>query len=111
LGDKAAGRQVVDQGAVHLLVEIKVEAIQRAVWIAEAGLFVAALEQAILAPHEFVRHQQRDEIERREVLGLGVTQPRFEDIRHPGEPQLAERTIEFDEVHRGSPVLRSTRSR
>ena len=32
-------------------------------------------------------------------------------VGHAGEPKLAERVIEFDEIHVGSPVCRSMRSR
>ena len=47
----------------------------------------------------------------RHLLGLGLAQARFEDGGHAGEAQLAERAIEFDEIHVGSPVVRSMRSR
>ena len=74
-------------------------------------LFVAALEQAVLPPQEFVGHEHRHEIDRRELLGLGVAEAGFEDGRHAREAEFAERVIEFDEIHSGSPVLRSMRSR
>ena len=35
----------------------------------------------------------------------------FQDGRHAGQAELAERAIELDEIHSGSPVLRSMRSR
>ena len=111
LRDEAAGGQVVDQRPVHLLVEIEIEAIEGAIGIAEARLFVPTLEQPLLSAQELVRDEHRDEINRRQLLRLGVTQSGFEDGRHPGKAELAERAIEFDEIHSGSPVLRSTRSR
>ena len=37
-------------------------------------------------------------------LGLRLAQARLEDVGHAGEPELAERVIEFDEIHVGSPV-------
>jgi hypothetical protein len=49
LRDEAAGRQLVDQRAVHLLVEIEIEGIERAIGIAKARQFMATLEQAVLA--------------------------------------------------------------
>jgi hypothetical protein len=39
----------VDESAVHLSVEIEVEAVQGAVWIPEAGQLVASGEEAVLA--------------------------------------------------------------
>ena len=45
------------------------------------------------------------------LLGLRLAQSGFEDGRHAGEAEFAERVIEFDEIHSGSPVLRSMRSR
>lgn len=38
LGDEAAGRELVDERAVHVLVEIEIEGVERAVGVAEAGL-------------------------------------------------------------------------
>ena len=111
LRDEAARGELVDQRPIHLLVEIEIEGIERAIRIAEARLFVPALEQAILPAQELVGHEHRDEIDRRELLGLGVTQAGFEDGRHAGQAELTERAIEFDEIHSGSPVLRSMRSR
>ena len=64
LRDKATGGQVVDERAIHLLVEIKVKAIERAIGIAEAGLFVPALEEPVLSTQELVGHQRRHEIDR-----------------------------------------------
>ena len=46
-----------------------------------------------------------------ELLGLGLAQPRLEDVGHAGEAELPEGAIEFDEVHVGSPVFWSMRSR
>ena len=103
--------EVVDQGAIHLLVEIEIKAIERAIGIAEAGLFVPPLEQPILSAQELVGDQRRHEIDRREAIGLRLTQAGFEDRGHAGEAEFAERVIEFDQIHGRSPVLRSMRSR
>ena len=70
-----------------------------------------AFEQAVLATLEFVADEGGDEINRRQLTALRVLQTRFEDSGHARETQLAERTIEFDEIHDGSPVVRSMRSR
>ena len=97
--------------AIHLLVEIEIEGVERAIGIAKARLFVPALEQAVLPAQQFVGDERRHEIDRRELLGLGVAQAGFEDGRHAREAEFPERAIEFDEIHSGSPVLRSMRSR
>lgn len=46
-------------------VEVTIKAIERAIGMAEAGLFVTALEEPVLSTQELVRHQRRDEIDRR----------------------------------------------
>jgi hypothetical protein len=43
-GDESASRQIEHQTAVHLGIESEVEVIERAVGVAEAGLFAAALQ-------------------------------------------------------------------
>ena len=111
LGDEAGGGELEDEGAVDLLVEGEVEAVERAVGVAEAGLLVAPGEQAVLAALELVGDERGDEVERRHLLDLSLLQARFEQVGHSGEAQLAQRLVEFDEIHDGSPVLRSMRSR
>jgi hypothetical protein len=103
--DEARGGELVDQHAVHLLVEVKIKGIERAIRIPEAGEFVAARQEPVFASLQLVGDERRDEIERREPLGLGVTEPGFEDVGHPREPELAERAIDFDEIHSEPPVL------
>src|SRR5439155_17929164 len=111
LADEARGGQLVDQGAAHLLVEIEVETVEGAVRIAEAGLLGAALEESVLSAQELVGDEGRDEVDGRRLFGLGLAKARVQDVGHAGEPELAQRVIEFDEVHVGSPVLWSMRSR
>ena len=111
LRDEAPCGQFVDQRAVHLLVEIEVKVIEGGVGVAKARLFVSALEQAILPAQEFVGDEHRHQIDGRELFGLGVAQAGFEDGGHAGQAEFAERMIELDEIHTGSPVLRSMRSR
>ena len=108
---KRRGGELVDERAIHLLVEIKVKGVERAFGIAKARELVAALEQAVLPPAEFVGDERGHEIDGRHLLGLRLAQPGVEDGGHAGEAQLAERAIEFDEIHCGSPVVRSMRSR
>ena len=72
---------------------------------------LAPLEQAVLPTQEFVGDERRHEIDRRQLLGLGVAEAGFEDGRHAREAEFPEGVIELDEIHTGSPVLRSMRSR
>jgi len=87
LRDEAAGRQLVDDRAIHLLVEVEVESLERPIGIAEARLFVAALEQPVLATEQFVGDEHGDEIDRSEMIGLGLAQARFQHGGHAGEPE------------------------
>jgi hypothetical protein len=104
-------RQLIDKRSIHLLVEIKIKGVERALGVTEARELVPALEQPVLPAAEFVGDEGGDEIDGRHLLGLRLPQPRVEDRGHPGEPQLPKSAIEFDEIHHGSPVVRSMRSR
>ena len=64
LADKPTGGKVVHEAPIHLLVEIKVEAIEGAVGIAEARLFVSPFEQTVLPTEEFVGDERRHQIDR-----------------------------------------------
>ena len=111
LRDEPRGRELVDERSIHLRVKGEVEAVERAVGVAEAGLLVAAREEAILAALQLVADERRDEVDRRHLLGLRLVESRVKDISHAGQPELAERAVEFDEIHEESPVRRSIRSR
>ena len=82
LGDEARGCELVDQSPVHLLVEIKVEGVERAVGVAEARGLDATGREAVLTPQQLVGDERRDEVDRRKPLGLRVTQSGFEDVGH-----------------------------
>ena len=86
LGDEARGRELVDERPVHLLVKGEVEAVECPVGVAEAGLLVAAGEQAVLAALELVGDERRDDVDRRHLLGLRLVEPDVEHIGHPGQP-------------------------
>ena len=101
----------MDQRPVHLLIEIKIEAVERARRVAETSLLVAPFKEPVLPSLQLVLHERGHQIDRRQLLGLGVAQAGFEDGRHPREAEFTEGVIEFDEIHTGSPVLRSMRSR
>ena len=63
----------MDDGAVHLLVEIEIEGIERAIRIAETRLLVPALEEPVLPTEQLVGHEHRHEIDRCKLFRLGVT--------------------------------------
>ena len=52
--DEGAGGEVEDQTPIHLGIEGEVEVVERAVGIAEAGLFAAAFKQPVGAARELV---------------------------------------------------------
>ena len=102
LQDEAAGGQVVDQRAVHLLVEIEIEGVERA--IGDRGSAPAGCRRAMSRScrrTQFVADERGDEIDGRLLLGLRLAEARVEACGHAGEPELAERVIEFDEIHAG----------
>ena len=103
--DEARGREVEDERAVHLLVEVEIEILERAIGVAEARQLVPARQQPVFAPAELVGDERGHEIERGQPFGLGVAQAGFEDVGHAGEPEFAERTIDFDERHSEPPVF------
>ena len=111
LGDEARGGELVDEGAVHLVVEVEVEVVEGRSVVAERGLLDAALEEAVLTAQQLVGDERRQQVDGSHLLGLGLPEPGFQDVGHAGEAQLAQGVIEFDEVHVWSPVLCSMRSR
>jgi hypothetical protein len=90
-------------------VEDEIEAIERAVGIPKARLSVATRKETILPTLQLVGNERGDEIQRRETLGPSLMQPCFEDGGQAGEPELTEGGID-DDIHEGSPLLRSMRS-
>ena len=112
-GDEAAGGELEDAGAIHLLVEVEVEGVEGLAGVAEAGVGPAALEEAVLTADEFVGDERGDEIERRQPLGLGLAEAGFERRGHAGEAELADGAVEFGERHSGTSGSgwRSMRSR
>jgi len=112
LTDKTRGCEIVDERAIHLLVEIEIKAVEGSVCVAESGQLEAAGEEVVLPSQQLVGHERRDEIDRSELVGLRLAQPRFEDVSDAGEPELAECVVEFGEVHVwSSPVFRWMSSR
>jgi hypothetical protein len=99
LGDPVPGGQLEDQGPVHLLVEVEVEGVQPLADVAEAGEFEPAFEEPVLATDEFVLDEARDEVDRRQLLGLRFDEAGFEGGGDAGAPELAQGALQFDDVH------------
>jgi len=83
LGDETCGGEFVDERAIHLLVEIKIKGVERALGVTEARELVSAFEQAVLPAAEFVGHQRGHQVEGRHPLGLRLSEPCFQDSGHP----------------------------
>ena len=110
---KGPGGKIEDQATVHLRVEGEVKVIESLVRVAEAGVFAAPFEEAIGAPGEFVGDQRGEQVNGRHGLGLCLPQAGFEYAGHATEAELAQRLLQFDEVHSGwfSWALLSIKSR
>ena len=54
LRDEASGRELEDELAIHLLVEVEVEDVERLAVVAKRGVLDAATEQPILALNQLV---------------------------------------------------------
>ncbi|HEY3803521.1 MAG TPA: SUMF1/EgtB/PvdO family nonheme iron enzyme [Kofleriaceae bacterium] len=83
---EARGRELVDELAIRLLVEVEIEAVERLAVFAEASLLDASAEQTILAAQQLVADERRQEIEMRQALGGGALHTDLEDVGHPGYP-------------------------
>jgi len=57
LQDEAAGGEFMDQGAIHLLVEIEIKGVERAVGVAEARLLDPARDQPVGDREDALRDQ------------------------------------------------------
>ncbi len=112
LGDEAAGGELEDEAAVHLLVEVEVEGVEGLAAVAEAGLLDAAGEQAVLAAEELVADERGEEVDGRQLGGLGFEQAGLEAGGHARAAELAQGALQFDEVHAGASwVFRAMMSR
>lgn len=111
LRDEASGRELEDDAAIHLLVEIEIEGVEGLRRVAKSGLLDASLDESIAASQEFVGDERGDEVDWRERFGLRLQQPRFEDARHAAEAELEQGVIQFDEIHSDSFVMFAMRSR
>jgi hypothetical protein len=102
LGDEAARGELEDEGAIHLLVEVEIEGIEGLAGVAEARLLEPAFQEPVLALEELVLDEGGEEVDRGELLGLGLEQAAFETSGHARAPELAEGALEFGERHVGT---------
>jgi hypothetical protein len=102
LGDEAAGGELEDEGPIHLLVEVEIEGVERLAGVAEAGVLDAALEQPVLPLQELVLDEGREEVDRDQLLRLGLEEPAFEAGGHARAAELPEGALQFDERHEGT---------
>lgn len=69
LGIDAAGDELGDELAIELLIEVEIEGVERLADAAEAGVLDEALEEAVLAPEEFVADEGGEGIDRGRLVG------------------------------------------
>jgi hypothetical protein len=105
LGDEPPGRELEDEPAIHLLVELEVKRIDCLAGIAKAGLLDPPVEETILSPEEFIADEPGEEVERRQALGLRLQQARLEAGGHAGAAEVAEGALKFEQVHEGAPSV------
>jgi len=84
--NKATRREVKDQAAIDLFVEVEIKVVERLMRVTEAGLLSPPLEKPVASPSQLVRDQAGDEINRRHGLGLSLTKARLEHRRHTTKP-------------------------
>ena len=99
LGGPAGGGQLVDEGAVHLLVEVEVKGIEPLGGVAEARLLQAPFEEPILPADELVLDEAREEIDGGQLLGLRLEQADLQPGRDARAAELAQGALQFDDVH------------
>ena len=101
LSDEASRGELEDEPAVELAVEVEIEGVEGLADIAEAGVLDPALEEPVLATQELVADEGGEEIDRGQRVRLRLEQPRLQAGGHTGAAELAQRALQFDEIHRG----------
>ncbi len=85
-GDEGSGRQIEGQAAIHLLVEGKVEVLERLLGVAKLCLFLTTLQQSVAATSEFVGDQAGDQVDGCHRFHLGLMETSLDDGGHATEP-------------------------
>src|SRR5437870_12900946 len=98
-GDEIGGSEIKHETAIHLLVEVEVEVVERDLWIAELGFFSPALQQTIATTTQFIGHETRDQIDRGHPFGLSLMETCFQHGSNAAETKLFQGTLEFNRIH------------
>jgi hypothetical protein len=101
LGDEAAGGEFEDEAAIERPSEVEIEGVEGLAHVAEAGLFEAAVEQAVLAPQQLIADERGEEVDGGQLLRLGLEQPWLQAGGHARATELPQGALQFDEVHVG----------
>ncbi len=64
--DEGGGGQIEDQTSIQFLVEVKIEIVERLLWVAKLCLFSPPLQQPIASTSELIRNEAGDQIEGRQ---------------------------------------------
>ena len=72
----------MDEGAIHLFVEVQVNGVERAIGLAEARLLEPSCDEAVLSADECIADQGRHQVDGGLLLGLGLAQARLEALLH-----------------------------
>jgi hypothetical protein len=86
--DESAGGQVEHQAAIHLLVEVEVEAVEGFLWVTKLGLLRSSCQQALAATSQFVRDKTREEVDWGHGFCLCLAETSFEHGGDAAQPQL-----------------------
>src|SRR5207302_8335552 len=77
LGNEVPGGELEHEPAIQLLVKVEVKRIERLAAVAVAGLLDPASQEPVLPAEQFVLHERGEEIDRGQLLRLGLEQPRL----------------------------------
>src|SRR5713226_5474557 len=97
--DEGTCSQVEDQTAIHFLVEVEIEIIQRLLRVAKLRLLATSLQQPFAATSQFIRYQTGDQIDRCHPFGLGLAQTGLQHGSYAAEPQLFQGTVQLNQIH------------
>src|SRR5262249_40597668 len=83
--DERCGRQIEDQAAIHLLVEVEIEVIERHLRIAKLCLFPSPLQESVAAASQIIGDQTGEEVDGYHRFCLGLLQAGFKYGGHAPE--------------------------
>src|SRR5262249_26558055 len=83
--DERCGRQIEDQAAIRLLVEVEIEVIERHLRVAKLCLFPAPLQESLDAASQIIGDQTGEEVDGYHRFCLGLLQAGFKYGGHAPE--------------------------